>query len=77
MNFALPMMKKEVKVLQSETEIEMLPALTIGSKMIFPNDHTLIKNFIPQDAKISKITQEKLKCLFETLKTLCHLLQET
>ena len=47
----------------SETEIEMLPAIPIGSKIIFPEDHPLIRKAILQDAKISKATQEKLKCL--------------
>ena len=40
----------------SETEVQMSPAIQIGSKMIFPGDHTLIGKVELQDAKISKGT---------------------
>ena len=43
----------------SETEIEMLPAIPICSKMIFPGDLTLVRKFYYKMPKNSKGTLEK------------------
>ena len=48
-----------------KTTVKVLPSTPIGSKTIFPVDHTLIRKVILQDAKISKVTQEELKFLLD------------
>ena len=51
----------------SDTGVEMLLAIPVGSKMIFPGDHTLIQIGVIQNVKILKGTQEKLEYLLEHL----------
>ena len=44
----------------SETKVDMLLAIPTTSKMIFPGDHTSVREVLFQDAKIFVETQEKL-----------------
>ena len=46
-----------------ETNVDILPVIQTNSEMIFPGDHTPIREVVLQDAKIVEDTQEKLNCL--------------
>ena len=42
------------------TEVEILPAIPGGSKMIFPGDHTPMQICVLQDANTSKVDKKNL-----------------
>ena len=52
-----------ISATMSEREVQMLPAIPGGCKMIYPGDHTPMQKVVLQGAKMSKDTQEKLTCL--------------
>ena len=60
----------------SEAKVEMLPVMPQNNKMLFSGDYRPVtKVILLLDAKISKMTQEKLYFCWKCLQTSCYLVQ--